>query len=257
MKRIVFVFAAIVAAALLFSPACFACRPLSTEDYGVQDKGTWSLESGVQFLTNRDNSGTNTIDECLHYGIWDHVEAALEMTYLGLNSRDLSQSGLGDGTFYIKWNFLQLSNEEGMSLKLANKINSGDVDKGLGSNENDVTALLVLTKKFGDYTCHFNFGYLFDDEPAGQPQDDNIIYNIAVQKPFTDKITLYAEMTSQIPTLATETDDGNIERESAIEGLVGMTYSISDSLVWDAGIGGGFNKYSSDSNFTTGLTVNF
>ena len=262
MKRSSFISAAIVAAALLLSSPTFACRPLTTEDYGVADRGTWQLESGVTLVTNRDNSGTNTIDECLHYGVWDHVEAALEMTYLGLNSKHLSQSGLGDGTFHIKWNFLQLSDEEGMSLKFSYQIKSGDANKGLGSNENDLTTLLVLTKKIGDYTLHFNFGYLFDDEPAGQPQDDSIIYNIAAQRSLTDKLTIYTELTSSIPTLYTEdvdesTGEITLERESAIQGLIGISYAINDSLVWDAGIGGGLNKYSPDSSFTTGLTANF
>ena len=97
MKRFYCLSAAIVTTALLFASSAFACRPLGTEDYGVVDRGNWQLESGITLVTNRDNSGTNTLDECLHYGIWDHVEAALEMPYLGLNSKNLSQSGLGDG----------------------------------------------------------------------------------------------------------------------------------------------------------------
>jgi len=235
---------------------CFACRPLATEDCGVAAKGTWTLESGVTFLTNRDNSGTNTIDECLHYGIWDHLEAAVEVPYLSFVSKDVSESGLGDGLFHLKYNFLSFSDDGGMALKLSYQIKSGDADKGFGSNENDLTTLLVLTKKFGDYTCHFNFGYLFDDEPNGADMDDQIIYNIAAQRSLNDKINVYTEMTSQIPTIVSEDEDNNVERESAIEGLLGMTYAISDYLIWDAGIGCGFNKFSSDSKFTTGLTVN-
>lgn len=248
---------AIIAAHLFLSSVCLACRPLNSEDYGVQDKGTWSLESGIQLMTNRDNSGTNTIDDCLHYGVWDHVEVAVDMPYLSIVSKHISESGLGDGTLYVKYNFLSLSDDEGMTLKIAYQINSGNAGEGLGSNKNDLTTLLVLTKQFGDYMCHFNAGYVFDNEPKGTEIDDQIIYNVAVQHPLNDKTNIYVEMISQLPTLASEDEEGNIEKESAIEGLVGLTYSISDALVWDIGAGGGFNKFSSDSNFTTGLTVNF
>ena len=248
---------AIIMAHLMLSSICFACRPLNSEDYGVQDKGTWSLESGIQLKTNRDHSGTNTIDDCLHYGVWDHIEVAVDMPYLSFVSKDIGESGLGDGTLCIKYNFISFSGEEGMTLKLSYLINSGDPDKGFGSNENNMTTTLVLTKRFGDYTCHFNFGYLFDNEPKGTEIDDQIIYNVAVQRPLNDKTNIFAEMNNSIPTLASEDDEGNVERESVIEGLIGMTYAINDSLTWDAGIGGGFNKYSSDSNFTTGMTINF
>lgn len=248
---------AIIVAPLMLSSICFACRPLNSEDYGVQDKGTWSLESGIQLMTNRDNSGTNTIDDCLHYGVWDHVEVAVDMPYLSFISKHISESGLGDGTLCVKYNFISFSDEEGMTLKFSYLINSGDPDKGLGSNENDMTTTLVLTKRFGDYTCHFNVGYLFDNEPKGTEIDDHIIYNVAVQRPLNDKTNMCFEMTSQLPTVASEDEKGNAEKESVIEGMVGLTNSISDTVVWDIGAGGGFNRFSSDSNFTTGLTVNF
>ena len=175
-KRNVIVYAVIVLIVFHISPT-FACRPLNSEDYGVQDKGTWSMESGIQFMTNRDNSGTNTIDNCLHYGIWDYVEVAVDIPYLSFMSKHLSVNGLGDGTFYIKYNFLSLSDEEGLTLKLAYQINSGDADKGLGSNENNLSTLFILTKKFGEYTCDINVGYYFDNEPRGADINDQIIYN--------------------------------------------------------------------------------
>ncbi len=234
---------------LLLPSASFACRPMETEDYGVNALGQWSIESGIEMVANRDGSGMNTFDACLHYGLMDRLEVAVEAPYLGLNSDHLAVSGPADGFFHVKYNFLTLSDREGATFKLSYKIKSGDQDNGLGANENDITTMLVLTKDIGWFFMHLNFGYIFNDVPRGEEPDDQIIYNAAVQKELNDRLDIFTEITCQMPTLSTE--DADIEYYS------GIIYAINDSLTWDIGIGGGLNNSSCDSKFTTGLTVNF
>jgi len=223
----------------------YAARPLYTEDAWVTPLNKLVIESGILFLTRRDNVGVKELITSLKYGFAQNFDASLDLPYMSQYSPEGNYDGMSNGTFKLKYNFYDNAGMEVAGFLLGYQVDSEDPNHSTEPSSHDITTQLIYSKELGDISWHFNFGYMFDDEPGGQPTEDFILYNAAFAKPLTGAANLVGEV-----QYSKNTYTGDIVGETAF----GFNYKYSDKLTFDTALGCGLNENSSSSNFVFGLT---
>ncbi len=225
---------------------CEAARPLYTADTVITPMNKIVIESGCLLLTNRDGSGLQEILTTARFGLAANSEVAVTLPYVSRQAEGGNYDGLSNGIFNVKYDFFTGSDGKiSAAYLLGIQLKSNDTGIGLNADENDITNMLIYSQDIGYCTCLLNFGYTFDDERGGQPQNDFIIYDAAIEKPVNDRINFTGEVQY---TRNTYTLD--IVGETAI----GLNYKMTDKLTLDTAIGCGLNENSSSSNFVFGAT---
>lgn len=228
---------------------CHAVRPLFTEDCWVTRYGKPVIEIGGLVLTRRDNTEVKELITSLKYGFSPNIDVSIDLPYITHYSPEGNYDGLSDGTFKVKYNFYNNGLDAGACFLLGYQVDTAsDPDYSATYNQHDITAMLIYSRDIGVLNYHLNFGYTFDDEKTGQPQNDYIIYNASVIKPLTDIVNVLGEV-----QYSRNTDTGDIIGETA----VGFNYKFSDALIFDIAVGCGLNENSSSSNLAFGTTVLF
>lgn len=226
----------------------FAIRPLYTEDCWVTSPRRPVIESGVLLLSNRDNSGIRELVTSLKLALSDRLDLSIDLPYMSRGAYSENYDGLADGTFKIKYNFINNDNMEGYCFLLGYLLNTSDPINNFSVNHHHLTSMLIYSRDLGAFNYHLNFGYTFDDVPAGQEREDFIIYNASIVKPLTEKLNIMGELQYSKSTLFE-----NIVTETA----VGFNYKYLDDLIFDMALGCGLTEYSSSSNLAFGLTYLF
>lgn len=238
---------------ITFSPAnSFAYRPFVTEDAGVAGKGVVQLETSWDYL-NWENGDTENVFLLVPiYGITDRIEVSTEIPYLFHNPKEGDdEDGIGD--INIVGKFLMLSETDRLpafTLKGVVKPPTGDEDRGLGSGDWDYSIVLVTSKGFGVLTFHAMLGYTF----AGDSGDENIrdiyLYGLAVDYGLTERFHIVTEVSGNSHPDRTVDDD-------PLSGLLGITYKISEKIIFDTGVRYGFNDSAPKWDYTAGVSITF
>lgn len=223
----------------------YATRPLYTEDTLIAPQNKIIIESGCLLLTNRDNSGLQEVITSAKYGLAPNTEISITLPYVSRQAEGGNYDGLSNGIFNVKYDFFIGGNGVSAAYLFGIQLKSNDKGNGLNADENDITNMLVYSRNIGFCTYILNFGYTFDDEPAGQPQNDFIIYDAAIVRPVNNAVNLTGEI-----QYSKNTYTGDIVGETA----VGFNYMINDKLTLDSALGCGLNENSSSSNFVFGAT---
>jgi hypothetical protein len=227
---------------------CYATRPLYTTDTVITPAGHIVIESGLLLLSQRDNSGYSEAITTARYGLNLNTELSLTLPYISRQAEGGNFDGFSNGTFNVKYDLFTAGGGKVSAAYLFGiQLKSSDKSNGLNANQNDITNMLVYSQDIGFCTYLLNFGYTFDDEPSGQPQNDFIIYDAAIVKPVNGAVNFTGEV-----QYSKNTYTGDIFGETAI----GLNCRMNDKLVLDAAIGCGLNENSSSSNFVFGATYN-
>jgi hypothetical protein len=226
----------------------YATRPLYTVDTVITPFTHIVIESGLLLQSQRDNSGFSEVITAARYGLNQNTELILTLPYISRQAEGGNFDGLSNGVFNVKYNFFSGAGGNISAAYLFGiQIKSNDKGNGLNANRSDITNMLIWSHDIGFCKYLLNFGYTFDDEPAGQPQNDFILYNIAMTKPLNDSINFTGEV-----QYSKNTYTGDIFGETAI----GINWRVFPKLVLDAALGCGLNENSSSSNFVFGATYN-
>jgi hypothetical protein len=227
----------------------YAIRPLYTEDCWLTSYGKPVIETGILLLSKRDNTGYKELVTSLKYGLTNNVDISIDLPYFSVGSYSNNYDGLSDGTFKIKYNPYNNAGCEGFSFLLGYMVNTADPKNAdLSTAQHDITTILIYSKDIGEFNCHFNIGYTFDDEPARANAQDFIIYNASVIKPLNNMVNIMAETQYNKNTLT-----GTIVHEVAF----GFNYIYNKNLILDTAIGCGLTEDSSSSNLAFGTTILF
>ncbi len=226
----------------------YATRPLYTADTVITPFTHIIIESGLLLQSQRDNSGFSEVITTARYGLNQNTELSLTLPYISRQAEGGNFDGLSNGTFNVKYNFFTGGDGKvSTAYLLGVQLKSSDTGNGLNNNKSDITNMLIYSHDIGFCTYLLNFGYTFDDEPAGQPENDFILYNAAIVKPMNGAINFTGEI-----QYSKNTYTGDIFGETA----VGINWRVGPKLVLDTAIGCGLNENSSSSNFVFGATYN-
>lgn len=227
----------------------FAERPLATDDTGTMEPGHLQVELGSTYSHTHSTHTKDWLTAiALTTGITKRIDIGLEIPY---ESPEVGEDGFGDMTTRIKYRFL---NEKGkrpsLALKWTQKWDTGSVADGLGTGNVEHTFTGILTKGFGRFTTHLNFGYIFLAGAKTGSRGERPTYGAAGEYALTDKFNLVAEVTGS------RQSDPTVHRDPC-SALAGFNYELPNGIILDAGYGVGLTTASPDSTVTFGLTYEF
>lgn len=214
---------------LIIPAAVFGARPLSTDDAGVVDPGSYEVEFGYDFLNDVDDIESHSLGLSIKHGMTERLDFGIGIPY------DIDpDDGLSNIEFAMKLALFRI------------KSIAGSFVLNYEPGESEYTVVGIISAEAGPFVTHINLGYTAI--PDSEEEEGLTVYALAVELPVNDKITLVSEVTGEL-----EGGDG----ANPIEALLGVSFLTFDAMSLDFGIGEGLNEESSDIKFTLGLTYGF
>ena len=236
---------------LLFpSTSLYAGRPLTTDDAWTVEKGKFQVESGLDVSRQDNHDREFTPSLTLTYGLLERMDLGVGSGYLFFHpEKGQNEDGIADTEVKLKYRFMD-EKDLWPALAVAGilKIPTASESKGLGSGKVDFRINTLFTKNLNkQWALHLNLGYAFLGEKGAE---NELNYSLACQFMLTDKWALVGEI-SGINNFNGKTQD------DPFSGLIGITYQLTENLVWDAGVEIGMNRAAPDFRVTTGVTFFF
>lgn len=180
---------------LMKTNGALAGRPFMTEDAGVAGKGVMQLELGSEYVKQSNGDNEYFLQFVPIYGLIDWLELSLELPYKFAEVRGNDDiNGLEDVLLGLKTLILKEESAPALLLKTVVKFDNGDESNGLGSGDMDVGFVAAATKGMGNLTLHANIGYTFVGNDFDPNLKNYILYGVAGEYSFTEKINLMAEI---------------------------------------------------------------
>jgi len=217
----------------------YSARPLSVDDAGTVDLGTYETEVCIGYLEDKEKNGETEISLGIKHGLSERMDMGVFLPYMMTSPKEENgEIGMGDAELAAKFNLLKEGERTpGFSVTFRIIMDTGEENKGIGSGEMDYHFNSILSKELQFITLHGNLGYTAKAKTAS--------FGVALEYPARESLNLVAELT------------GENKADSPIEGLIGTNFSVRKNLTLDFGIGTGLNDYGSRLNLTGGLTLRF
>ncbi len=205
----------------------YACRPLATDDAGTVSKGTYELEIGYDFEKNTENSDYSNFSFCLKHGLTERLDLGVSFPV-----ETTPEKGFGEAEIVTKFAILRKENIPEFSLTFT--FYPGTSVYALNG---------ILSKDFGKFITHFNLGYLTSNNSSEKITTN---YSGAIDLPISEKFNLFFELVGE------SNSDENI-----LEFLIGGSYKISESILFDTGLSKIINASNQVFKTTCGITHSF
>ncbi|MDQ4122008.1 MAG: hypothetical protein M3209_11255 [Acidobacteriota bacterium] len=270
---------------ILFLCVCLHAqqRPLITEDVDIIESGAVRIGTGVEFLQNAkfplsglkgDLTRVGVID--LEVGFAPNVQLEISGTiqnFLAINSQTRpapiplavsptgnSANDIGDFGVAAK---IKLRNETenfpSIGFKFGFQIPNTNQARGIGTNQNNIFALLLAGKKFGKtfpdrgrrFNAYGNLGIAILPAPLEAfTQNDVLLYGLAGSYRVNNRFNIVSEVNGRVNTRSGRAPLGT---ESLGEFRLGTQIRAS-GLKFDAAAILGLTRYSPRSGVTFGVT---
>lgn len=248
--------AALAATALLaagFALPAVAAHPLLTEDTGTQGLGNYQLELMVDMM--RDHPPGAKVRErltaaVLSYGVLENADLQFGLPHIRQHTHDAAgrhaEKGVQDVSLDLKWRFFE---SEGLSLGLKPGITlpSGDERRGLGAGRPTWGGVLILSYEPGPWSFHSHFGYRRNNNALDQ-RTSLRHFSAALTWKATDRLKLVADISA-------DTHPERAERGTLRYRILGLIYSPTPALDFDAGLKHGHGRAATDHALLIGATL--
>ena len=234
----------------ILASSVYAARPLTTDDAYTVEKGKFQLETGFDFARQDNHDKEFFPSLTLTYGLFERMDMGVGSAYQFVNPTDgKRENGFGDTALKIKYRLVdQKEWIPSFAVSGTLKLPTASESKGLGSGKTDFNINTIFTWNLSKrLQLYANLGYTLIGEHGAE---NELNYSLAGQLFLSDKWALVGEIIGVNNFNGRKGDD-------PFSGLVGTQYLITDSFVWDVGLGIGMNKASPDIRLTTGLTILF
>ena len=234
----------------ILTSTVYAARPLTTDDACTVEKGKFQLETGFDFARQDNHDKEFSPSVTVSYGLFERMDMGVGSAYQFVNPADgKGENGFGDSALKIKYRLVDQKDWiPSFALSGTLKLPTASESKGLGSGKADFNINTIFTWNLSKrLQLYANLGYTFIGEHGAE---NELNYSLAGQLSLSDKWALVGEI------IRVNNFNGH-KRDDPFSGLVGTQYLITESLVWDVGLGIGMNKASSDFRLRTGLTILF
>jgi hypothetical protein len=237
----------ILVSVVAHSPPALAHRPFTTEDAGTVEPGHLEVEIGHDYVDDGHDHRSFAGIYTANIGLWKRAEVDISTTlFYRLEEAGERSGGFGDTELLAKYRLLD---ERGSrpAMALVGKVTfpTGDADEGLGSGKASYSMLGVLSKSMGRWTVHGNVGWDFL-----RGGEDQMLASVAVDYRMVEGWHLLAEWDG-----ATDFRSKTVDETSGV--LLGLLWTPSDRMAWDAGVRLGGPSGDSDMTLTFGLTFGF
>jgi hypothetical protein len=261
-----------MASSLILHPSSFAwaAHPFVTDDTGTQGQGNWQLELQGDLLRSDRTADTgsgpveqkrkvNLFVPVLSYGILENLDIQLGLSYTrqrttenGVETED--ESGMSDSTLEVKWRFFE-SGAFSLALKPGLVLPTGNEEKGLGTGKTSWGIALLATVEADPWTFLANVAY--SDVRFKRPQDEaesrsdlwrvsgGLSYAVAKDVRLVGEAGLRVGESRNDPYLPDRTSQF---------GMIGIIYSPSKNVDFDAGFRKNFNDAEFEKAYLVGAT---
>lgn len=233
-----------------FCPASIFARPLSTDDVGITEKGTFALETAFDAIRLGHRDRVYKPSLTLTYGLFERMEVEVGGGYLFFHAKEgEKENGFADTELKLKY---RLTNETpwipSFGVKGVLKTPTASESKGLGSGKADFNLKAIATKNLSKrLAVSLNLGYTFIGE---HHVDNDLTYSLGAVFAMSDKWAVVGEVGGSNKLTGRRED-------RPFSGLIGTYYRLTDNTIWDAGLEIGMNKGAPDYRVTTGFTFLF
>jgi hypothetical protein len=184
----------------LFHPAfvfAFGEAPfLVTETATPIERESYQIDGGLQFS----NSSTliTTLHTTMRYGLINNLEIAANIPYLFADNGPKSRNQFGAISLMAKVRFIK--GREALPLFIGGSMQVsvpfGTRNELVGTtNKADVRFAVLASKEIAPYNAHFNLGYTFVGNPAGESLSDRLHYSMGLEyKEFRPNFSLMGEL---------------------------------------------------------------
>jgi cobalt/nickel transport protein len=224
-----------------------AARPLTTDDAWTVEKSAFQLEAGFDALRRDNHDREYSPSLTLSYGLSERMDLGIGSGYVFSHPKEGErENGIADTEIKLKYRWMDEKDwMPAFAVSGILKIPTASESKGFGSGQTDFGINVMVTKNLSKrWVVHLNIGYTFIGEDH---VNNELNYSVAVQFMLTEKWALVGEVVGVNNFNGRKGDD-------PISGLIGTYYSITDKVIWDAGLEIGMSKAVPDFRFTTGLT---
>jgi len=229
------------------STTTYAAWPLTTDDAWTVEKGEFQLEVGFDALRRDNHDRAYRPSLTLTYGLLERMDLGIGSGYVFSHPKEGERkNGMADTEIKSKYRWMDEKNwSPAFTVSGIFKIPTASESKGLGSGQTDFGINAIFTKHLSQkWVIHLNLGYTFIGEGH---VNNELNYSMAAQFMLTEKWVLVGEVVGVNNVNGRHGDD-------PFSGLIGTYYSITDKIIWDAGLEIGMNKAAPDFRLTTGLT---
>jgi len=252
--RKIFLFFVLTVILLMKTNGAYGGRPFMTEDAGVAGKGVMQLELGSEYAKQSNGENESSLQFVPIYGVTDWMELSAELPYkFAEDSGNDDMNGFEDMLLGLKTQILKEERAPALLLKTVVKFDNGDESNGLGSGDMDIGFVAAATKRIGDLTLHANIGYTFVGNDFDPNFTNYILYGVAGEYSFKEKINLMAEIYGE----SNSHFHIGAFKQHDLQTLLGLTYQLTEKIILDSGIKIGLLENSPDLGLTLGLSINF
>lgn len=250
------------------SPFAWAAHPFITDDTGTQGRGNWQLELQGDLLRSERTADTGPVEQkrklnafvpVLSYGLLENLDVQLGLSYVHLRTTENGietedESGMSDSTLEVKWRFLE-AGAFSLALKPGLVLPTGNEGKGLGTGKTSWGVALLATIEADPWTFLANVAY--SDVRFKRPQDaaesrsdlwrvsGGLSYAVAKDVRLVGEAGLRVGESRNDPYLPDRTSQF---------GMIGIIYSPSKNMDFDAGFRKNFNDAEFEKAYLVGAT---
>ena len=270
-------YAATIAAVIANSSFCllpsgpgWAAHPFVTDDTGTQGKGNWQLELQGDLLRSERTADTgsgpveqkrklNAFVPVLSYGIFDSLDVQFGLSYVRLHTTENGvvtedESGMSDSTLEIKWRFLE-AGAFSLAVKPGLLLPTGDEAKGLGTGSTSWGVALLATYDAEPWTFLGNVAYSRARFKLPQDAADNQSDLWRVSGGLSYAVAGDVRLVGEAGLRRNESrNDPYTPDKTSQFAMIGIIYSPSKNMDFDAGFRKNLNDAEFDKAFLVGAT---
>ncbi|MFQ5823870.1 MAG: transporter [bacterium] len=226
-------------------------RPSFSTSTATTYSGWLELEAGVSVDKHLLDSPL-----VLKLGAMRNFELFVGLSPMMSVSNGSSKTGFGDMAFGGRVRFKESTiNSPSLAGQFSIKLPTADESKGLGTGEVDFNFLFILSQSFGNVGMDFNMGFSILGNPEGG-NNAQILGILTFSRLITAKFSGYGEIYVNHGIELDDTESNSFENDEAVFiGAVGVSYSPSALLVFDAAFNFNLSNAPFDFQVLAGVTA--
>ncbi len=248
--------ACILCVAMLMPTLVWATHPFTVKDTYTEGKGNYLFELTGDYAKD-DSYKTTTNTAYITAGAARHTDLSLEIPFVLLDPSAVTgayERGIGDLRFNVKHQIFENEVRQSMAYEFFATLPTGDVEKGLGTNNIFWGFRLMDTQECHNNAFHLNVSYEMSGRDLKQfdfANRYNIKFGLSVEHKFTNSFRLVSEITGE------NQGDGEGGTSRPYRFVLGTIYDISKTWYVDFGARAGLNKDAEDYSLSAGTAWRF
>lgn len=237
----------LLAALSSYAASARADTVLETETAELGHKGEWLISNSIQFERSPEERAQFTLFQ-YEYALTDRAEILIEPFFQEWVQPKDGDSFHGAGDLEITPSYMihpETATAPAVALALKIKVPTAS-NRNIGTGKVDYYPYAIIGRHFGNWIMNANLGVDFVGQVPGESLRHQAIYDLALQRDVSDKITVYGEVFGNSKPSAGE--------KSTVAAAVAMEYQVTKHFNWFVSVGYDSNNLA---NIRPGFNIHF